>query len=331
MKSTESAGNLSVSERLSERVNRFLVQPMDAAPVRWFECLFTLTFLLNMGRCLLDWPEWLTSEGFHLDAVESELLRYPAPQPLMSAGWQVLIYAVLIFGSGLTLLTGKKRRLALLLLWGCAVYGQQVDILSAHSLNKFHIAIYTLLLLGPGIWRDEATDRFMQSASMLRILQATLILSYLAAGLAKVDGDWLTSSDVLWSQVQGIYRTELTSWLLLVLPKAAWTIMQHLSLAFELLAPLFFIVARLRFSTMIFGLLFHGMIALLMRDLIYFSLQMACFYALFVTADEWWAFENGCFRKYRSVGNSRQGGKCGLAISSASPYPPRPCLTKNPL
>ena len=56
MKSTESAGNLSVSERLSERVNRFLVQPMDAAPVRWFECLFTLTFLLNMGRCLLDWP-----------------------------------------------------------------------------------------------------------------------------------------------------------------------------------------------------------------------------------------------------------------------------------
>jgi hypothetical protein len=32
---------------------------------------------------------------------------------------------------------------------------------------------------------------------------------------------------------------------------------------------------------MIFGLICHGMIALLMRDLIYFSLQMAAFYALF--------------------------------------------------
>jgi hypothetical protein len=219
--------------------------------------------------------------------------------PLMTAGWQVLVFAGLIFSGGWMLILGKRRRLALLLLWSCAVYAQQVDVLSAHSLNKLYIAIYTLLLLGPGMWRDPTSGRLMQSVAMLRVLQASLILIYLAAGLAKLDGDWISNPDVLWSQVQGLYRTELAAWLLKLLPGTAWSFMQHLSLAFELLAPLLFTVGRLRVFTVLFGLTFHLMIALLMRDLIYFSLQMAAFYALFINPDLTAARGAGLWRRVR--------------------------------
>ena len=284
-----------------KRLGVFLLHEQEARRVRWFEVLFTLTFLLNMGRCLLGWPEWLTADGFHLNTLETRWLGYPPPMPLMTAGWQVLVFAGLIFSGGWMLILGKWRRLALLLLWSCAVYAQQVDVLSSHSLNKLYIAVYTLLLLGPGMWRDPTSGRLMQSVAMLRVLQASLILIYLAAGLVKVEGAWISNPDVLWSQVQGLYRTEITAWLLNLLPHGAWSAMQHFALAFELLAPLLFTVGRLRVFTLLFGLTFHLTIALLMKDLIYFSLQMAAFYALFIKKDEWLCFEHWLSRCVRRL------------------------------
>ncbi len=118
------------------------------------------------------------------------------------------------------------------------------------------------------------------------MLQATLILQYLAAGLAKAGGDWLKSGDVLWSQVQGVYRTELAAWSLRHLPLWVWSVLQHLALAFELLAPVLFTVRRLRPLALVLGLGFHLVIALMMKDLIFFSLQMWTFYLLFWPAAE---------------------------------------------
>ena len=159
--------------------------------------------------------------------------------------------------------------------------------MAAFTLNKLFVGVYALMALAPGMVRDPATGRLVQSAALLRVIQCMLFLQYFAAGLAKADGDWLKYDDVLWSQVQGVYRTNLAALALRHLPKWAWTAQQHVSLAFELTAPLLFTIRRLRPVAFVVGIGFQLMIALVMKDLIFFSAQMWTFYALFVTSDEW--------------------------------------------
>jgi hypothetical protein len=65
------------------------------------------------------------------------------------------------------------------------------------------------------------------------------------------------------------------------LPLWGWSVLQYLALAFELLAPLLFTVRRLRPVALVLGIGFHLVIALMMKDLIFFSLQMWTFYLLF--------------------------------------------------
>lgn len=254
--------------------------------MRVFESLFTITFLLWMGRCFLSWEEWLTADGFHLTREELNALGYPDPWPLLQ-GWQVPLLALAIFGSGALLIANRWRRIALITLFLSALYAQRVDYMAAFTLNKLYVGVFALMALAPGMVRDASTGRLMQSAALLRVLQGTLFLQYFAAGLAKVEGDWLKYDDVLWGHVQGVYRTEIAAFALRHLPKWAWAAQQHVALAFELTAPLLFTIRRLRPIAFVVGLGFQLMIALMMKDLIFFSAQMWTFYALFVTSDEW--------------------------------------------
>ena len=224
---------------------------------------------------------WLSS-----DEGGAERDGLPDPWPLL-AGWQVALFAVATFGAGALLIANVWRRLALIVLFLCALYAQRVDYMAAFTLSKLYVGIYALMALAPGMVRDAATGRPVQSAALLRVIQCTLILQYLAAGLAKAEGDWFQYNDVLWSQVQGVYRTNAAAFALRHLPKWVWTAQQHVSLAFELTAPLMFTIRRLRPVALAVGIGFHLMIALMMKDLIFFILQMWAFYALFVTSGEW--------------------------------------------
>lgn len=271
---------------LARRLAAFWLEPQNALRMRIFECLFTLTFLMWMGRCFLTWQEWLTPEGFHLTKDELNSIGYPDPWPLLKP-WQVPLFSLAIFGSGTLLMLNQWRRFALVMLFATALYAQRVDYMAAFTLNKLYVGVYALMALAPSMHQDANTGRMMQSAALLRVIQATLILQYFAAGLAKADGDWLKYDDVLWSQVQGVYRTEFAAFALRHLPKWAWTFQQHLALGFELAAPLLFTIRRLRPAAFVFGIGFHLMIALMMKDLVFFSAQMWTFYALFLTSDEW--------------------------------------------
>lgn len=273
-------------EGLAKRLENFWLGEVEARPVRVFECLFTLTFLLWIGRCFLTWEEWLTEAGFHLTGEELASMGYPEPWPLLEA-WQVPCFAGLILGGSVLVLLNRWRRLGLIMLFLCALYAQRVDYMAAFTLNKLYVGIYALLAMGPGLWRDTTTGRLMQSAVVLRVLQATLILQYAAAGLAKLEGDWLTGHDILWTQVQGVYRTEVAAWALRNLPLWAWAVQQHVSLAFEVGAPVLFLLPKLRPVALMLGIGFHLVIALMMKDLIFFSLQMWTFYVLFLP-NGWW-------------------------------------------
>ena len=100
-----------------------LVDDIDALPLRVFEILFTSAFLLRMGWLGLSWGEWLTAEGFHLNAAELAALGCPEPLPLLNApGVAVLAAVICLSAAGLML--NKARRLALLGLFVCALYTQ---------------------------------------------------------------------------------------------------------------------------------------------------------------------------------------------------------------
>ncbi len=265
----------------------FAVGDVDGLPLRIFEILFTASYLVWIGRCLLTWQEWLTNSGFHLEARELVKLGYPEPFELLT--WPgVVCLTALICLSAVAHIFNHFRKLALVVLLGTALYVQGVDFMAAFTLNKLYVGVYGVLLIAPGYRRDPITQQLVVSALAPRIIQTTLILQYFAAGLAKAfRGDWLNYADVLYTQVQGVYRTDIAAWCLRHLPVWSWTVMQWISLLFELEAPVLFCVRRLRLLAILLGLGFHFLVAILMKDLIYFSLQMAAFYVLFVSGGEW--------------------------------------------
>jgi hypothetical protein len=61
-----------------------------------------------------------------------------------------------------------------------------------------------------------------------------------------------------------------------------WSWMQYSALSFEILAPLLFTFKPLRPIGFIWGFSFQMIVALTMRQLIYFSLDLLSFYVLFM-------------------------------------------------
>lgn len=257
-----------------------LVAPVNAKRMRCFECAFTVSYALWMIRGFVNWKEWLTDEGFHLKPQHLEAMGYPAPWPLLDA-WQVSVLGITIAAGVVFLLLGRFRRIGLILLFVTSISVQRIDLMSSSAINKLFIGVFGILALSPGI--RKATDgTLMQSVAPTRIIQATLILEYFASGLAKANGDWLQHQDVLWGHVQGVYRTDFAAWALRSFPLWVWTTLQQITLAFELGAPVWFCIRWLRPIAVLIGLGFHFFIAMMMKDLFYFSFQMMTFYLLFL-------------------------------------------------
>lgn len=277
-----------LGRELASRCIAKLVYDIDGLSLRVFEVLFTCTFLLRMGWLGLSWREWLTEEGFHLNAEELAAVGCPEPLPLLTPPAVVALAGVTCL-SAAGVMFNRGRRLGLLGLFVSALYLQGVDWMSAFSINKLYIGVYGLLLVTHGYRRDLTTGRLIICAVPVRLVQGTLICQYFAAGVAKAfgNGDWLKYSDVLYTQVQGIFRTDFAAWCLRYLPLWSWTVMQWISLLFELEAPVLFCVRKLRPIAFVIGIGFHLMIALTMKNLIFFSAQMWSFYALFVTPEQW--------------------------------------------
>jgi hypothetical protein len=235
--------------------------------------LFTLVFyLLERWRFA---GEWLTTAGFHPSPAVDPVY---APQvPLVPEGWLAVV-GVLLFGSIALAIFGAWRRAALAVAFVGVVAVSHIDPISAFTLNRLYMFVLLVLLLAPPV-RDGR-----QAAWPVRMLQIHLLVHYAAAGACKLrHGDWIGHTDVLWMQVQGIYMTDAAAWMIRTLPGWAWTGLQHAALGFELAAPLLFMVRRLRPVGIVVGGL-HLVVALTMYQLIYFSLQMMCFYVLFLDA-----------------------------------------------
>jgi hypothetical protein len=288
---------------VQRRWTRFWYGGIDPIRLVAFRWAFTWSLLFYVVTWLRHGHEWLTPAGFHPSRSASPMYAPRVPLLPEAVLWP---FALVLCGAGLAIALrpahGRFLRIFTALVLAGVIYVTLADPISAFTLNRLFIVGFAVLLLAP----RPAGEPARQIAWPVRVLQLTLLLQYLGAGVCKaVSGDWLDRSDVLWTQVQGVFMTDLAATLVRWLPTWGWTAIQHLALGFELVAPLLFAIRRLRPLAFVLGLGMHLIIALTMAKLIWFSLQMACFYLLFVDPRHLRTLA----RRLRGVGSSTPRGR----------------------
>jgi hypothetical protein len=258
--------------------------PTPAIRLESFRWTTTLALLVYTLAWSLDAREWLTPAGFHLSPEISGNLQLSVP---LLGPWTLPVFLVAYIGSMVAILLGIRPRAFSFVVFAGLLYVTTADRLASFSMNKLALVAWLVLLLAP--WPasdskqpDSAEPAELRSAWPLRVLQATLLLQYFGAGICKLRGDWLDGSQVLWSQAQDVYMTDLSAWMVRELPAWVWAGLQHGALAFELLAPILFCVRRLRPIAFVWGLAMHLGIGLMMYRVGYFSASVVAYYVLFV-------------------------------------------------
>ncbi len=277
---------------IADAWRQFWHAPIDAAPLALFRQAWAWTALIYFGSWARFAPEWLTEAGYHPPASLDP--SHAAQLPLLPE-WSLPLVGVLFFGSLLAYIFGFARRYTVWVLLAGAVYAMLVDPISAFTINRLFVIGWLILAVAPESPAEDPAESStdmpaessgggpVQRAWPTRMLQLTVVGQYFASGLCKaLHGDWWVGEDVLWMQMQGVYMTDAAAWMLRVFPDWAWDRLEDAALWFELLAPLMFGVRRLLPLAIIAGLGMHLIIALTMDQLIYFSLQMMCFYILFL-------------------------------------------------
>ncbi len=259
---------------------RFWLAPVDARRVELVRRglgIVLIAYFISWG---LHIDEWLTAGGFHPspEADHRNAPRLPLLPRAMAAPLGLTYLAVAI-----AWLSGRLRPWSSWIVWAGVVYVTAADPISAFTINRLYVITLFILAIAP----QRATGTM--PGWPLRMLQVLLLTHYAASGMCKMlHGDWLRHADVLWTQVQGVYMTNAAAWSIRTFPPEVWTLMQHAALGFEVTAPVLFTIRRLRAPTLIFGLLFHIIIAVTMYKLIYFSAQMVALYLAFVPAAWIW-------------------------------------------
>jgi len=268
--------------RALTKARNFWLGPVDPIRLETFRVVTGLSLLLYLAARWRYAAEWLTPLGYHMSS--RVFTAVPVAPPLPT--WALPGFGLLMFGGVLGLILGWQMRWVTWVVFGCVTYVTFVDALASFTINKLFVVSLAVFALVPlwSYWSVQPHRPVQRpSAWALRVLQATLVIQFFTAGWCKVaHGDWLQNPYVLWSQIQGIYRTDIAAWMLRVTPAGVWAWMQYIALSFELLAPLLFLVKRFRPIGFLWGGGFLLMIAVTMDQLIYFMLQMACYFVLFM-------------------------------------------------
>lgn len=274
------------AQRLMAAARRAFDGTIDARRYRLIQGAMGWTLLAYVAFWARNYREWLTPEGFHPSAAATAT-QSPA-MPLVSAEVAVVL-GLVFFGALAAFLFGYKRRLTAAAVWLGCVYTLLVDPIASFTINRLYVICFGIFVLAPEpIQAEEGhSPRELQLAWPTTMLTILVLVHYFAAGLCKVfHGSWAAYSDVLWVQIQGVYRTDLAAWMVRTVPQGGFEVLQHTALWFEILAPLLLGIRKLRPVGVVLGLGLHIVVALTMQHLIFFSAQMMAFYVLFVP-DSW--------------------------------------------
>lgn len=271
-----------------DRILDWWFRPFHVQYLRVYEVLMCLTMVYYFGGYMLQMEWWVGDLGFHASA-EATSTHYLPPPARPSAEWFTPIVTTFYFLSGIYLM-GYGRRVLNWVFFALAVYVQAMDQPSAFTINRMLIIYFFMLGLQP--FSEQLVDaagksKEVVSGWIVRIIQLTLTIQYTASGFCKMNGGWLHDKtlinlNIVWTQSQGHYKNLISAWAVNDLPEPFWWGIAILTLVFETGAVVFFFWKRTRLWTVLIGLLMHIGIAILMKDLIYFSMQMMMAYVFFL-------------------------------------------------
>jgi uncharacterized membrane protein YphA (DoxX/SURF4 family) len=260
------------------------ITPQPIVRIEWIRIVAPLAILGFMSSRMLHADDWLSSSGFRVPAMADDWR-----QPLAVAGlpsWAAWSVCAAMLVSGLMTSLGAFTRFASAVFASTLVYVALADRLAAFTVSKISPVIVLAICLSPAgarysidAWRARRRDPAhvlptRVSWGNVRFFQVMLAVFYFASGIAKARGDWWSQNDVLWTHLHDSYQTTF-SWLLANhLPAFSWTVFQKVTLAFEVLAPIWYLLRRTRPFALVWALGMHLMIGLMFGPVIWFSLLM---------------------------------------------------------
>lgn len=290
---------MSRAERWLAQADAHWFGPVPAWPLAAFRIAFAFVLLCYytdrfayLDELLGDTPARLPDLGMDAASAWGYMQAFYW-EPFSAAG--ALAAAALFVVAALALLVGYQARVAAAVLCLWMLLRILFEWHTAFSIDRSSVLVLFVLALSPcsrvlsldtrGAAADATPWReVVVTAWGTRTLQWFLLSWYVLAGLAKLAGSWdlIPNYPVLYSQAQGWYENDLAFWALHHLPLPLFTLLQQVSLYFEIYAPLLLVPRRLRPFGMLVGVGMHIGVAALMVKLWYFSAEMICFYLLFL-------------------------------------------------
>jgi hypothetical protein len=235
--------------------------------------LLSVTFMVYWVYLFANRLDWIAASGFH-PQLPGTLLWLPLPHPFeLMIGWIGLLGSLIL----LWLPLSRGAALVLFMALGLATFS---DLTSMGALNMNFLFAWAVATLRPSV--DRSTGR-MPGWPML-LIRLYLVTVYFLSGWRKaVYGNWLDNPEAFLQTISGFYATPLQKMLVDHLPALTWPLLQYGTVVFELSAPLIFLHPFFRHQAIYAGLALHIGIALLMKDLSFFSAQMLVFYLAFTS------------------------------------------------
>jgi hypothetical protein len=250
----------------------WLFAPQPADRVRYLRLALPLVVLGFLAARLVHADEWLSAVGFQVPRLPAGDYRQPlyfAPLPPWGA-WTV---AGLLVAAGLAVAAGVWVRGSSPIFAALLTYVALADRLESFTVSKLAPVLVLALAASPGglPWRGPPGQT--AHGFVVRFYQLFLPVMYTGSGIAKAKGDWL-SKPVVWSHLHDSYQTVVTYFLVNHVPPFGWTLLQGVTLVFEVGAPLWFALRWTRRPALVVGLGMHASIGLLFGPVVWFALLM---------------------------------------------------------
>ena len=264
-------------------IDRFFA-PQPIVRLEVLRILAPLAILGFMSSRIIHAGDWLSDEGFRIPALDNDW-RQPVSFAGVSIGLAYAICAALV-ASGLAVVAGAFTRVASAVFCVLLVYVALADRMAAFTVSKISPMIALALFLSPAgarysvdAWRARRRDKKALlpthvSWGNVRFFQVLLPVFYMASGIFKAKGDWLSDPYVLWSHIHDSYQTWVSWFIGNHAPAVMWTILQVITLVFEALAPAWFALPWTRPFAFGWAVMMHFMIGIMFGPVIWFSLLM---------------------------------------------------------
>jgi hypothetical protein len=267
-----------------ERAGRWLFGPQPIVRLELLRILLPLCILGFLASRIMHADSWLSDVGFELPNMRGDW-RQPAYLPALPV-WAAWTVCVVLVASGLATSAGLAARASAGVFAACLTYVGLADRLEAFTVMKLGPVVSLALALSPvgtrfgmGAWWRRRKDPAavvpnLCSGGCVRFFQVFLPVFYSSSGVCKARGDWLKHPAVLWTHLHDSYQTWVSWFLANHAPAWSWTVMQGVTLAFEVGAPLWFGLRWTRRFGLGYGVAMHTMIGLMFGPVIWFSLLM---------------------------------------------------------